>query len=161
MITQRISFFATVLLLLGTIFLNSCKKKCVIEKNILDKGWIEENVIIYPESGFLTDVMQGNYVVTGSSPYADRFQVSIDGGARQPVDYNNYTILGCPVKNKCNAEFIREVTINSANQTVLYEIDVKQCKNCPEVRRTENYVLVPKFPSSYQVTYDVSITEIE
>ena len=158
---QRTSLFFTWMLILNALILSSCKKKCVIDKENKDSGWIEENVIIYPASGYLTDQMQGNYVVTGSSTFASRFEVSFDGGAKQPVDYDNYTILAYPVKSKCNAYFEREVSFNYVNQTVLYQINVTQCKNCEEVRTTENYVLVPKFPSDYQVTYDVSITEIE
>jgi hypothetical protein len=153
-------YFALAILALG-IFTSSCKKKCVMEPNNLDKGWIEENVIFYPKLGYMTSAMKGNYVVTGSSEFADQFEVSIDGGAKQPVDYSNYTILCYPIVSKCNAQFVRDVSFNSVNQTVVYEIEVTQCSKCEEERMTENYVLVPKFPSNYQVTYDISYVNLD
>jgi hypothetical protein len=153
-------FFPLAILTLG-LFTSSCKKKCVMEPNNLDKGWIEENVIFYPKIGYLTSKMDGNYVVTANSQFANQFEVSIDGGAKEPVDYNNYTILCYPILSKCNAQFVRDVSFNSVNQTVEYEIEVTQCSRCEEERITENYVLVPKFPSNYQVTYDISYVNIE
>lgn len=132
-----------------------------MEPNNLDKGWIEENVIFYPKRGYITSEMQGNYVVTANSPFAEQFEVSIDGDTKGPVDYSNYTILCYPIVSKCNAQFVRDVSFNSVNQTVEYEIEVTQCSRCEEERMTENYVLVPKFPSNYQVTYDISYVNIE
>lgn len=132
-----------------------------MEPNNLDKGWIEENVIFYPKLGYLTSKMMGNYVVTANSEFADQFEVSIDGGAKEPVDYSNYTILCYPILSKCNAQFVRDVSFNSVNQTVVYEIEVTQCSQCEEERITENYVLVPKFPSNYQVTYDISYVNLD
>jgi hypothetical protein len=148
-----------ILVLLSSTF--SCKKKCVMEPNNLDKGWIVENVLFYPKQGYLTNEMKGNYVVNAESKFANMFEVSIDGGPRQPVDYTNYTILCYPIVSKCNAQFVRDVSFNSVNQTVEYEIEVTQCKQCEEERFTENYVLVPKFPSNYAVTYDVSFKDLE
>jgi len=143
-------------------FINtSCKKKCVMEPNNLDKGWIEENVIFYPRRSYITSDMKGNYVVTSNSEWANEFEVSIDGGARNPVDYSNYTILCYPILSKCNAQFVRDVSFNSVSQTVEYKIEVTQCNKCEEDRITENYVLVPKFPSNYKVKFDVSYVNLE
>jgi len=132
-----------------------------MEPDNRDKGWIEENVIFYPKLGYLTSEMKGNYVVNASSPFASEFEVSIDGGPKKPVDYNNYTILCYPILSKCNAQFVRDVSFNSASQSVEYEIEVTQCSRCEEERITENYVLVPKFPSNYSVSYDISFVNID
>jgi NMD protein affecting ribosome stability and mRNA decay len=105
--------------------------------------------------------MKGNYVVTSNSEWANEFEVSIDGGARNPVDYSNYTILCYPILSKCNAQFVRDVSFNSVSQTVEYKIEVTQCNKCEEDRITENYVLVPKFPSNYKVKFDVSYVNLE
>ena len=132
-----------------------------MEPNNLDKGWIEEDVIFYPKRGYMTSEMKGVFVVTGNSKWANEFEVSIDGGPKQPVDYNKYTILCYPILSKCNAQFVRDVSFNSVNQTVEYEIEVTQCSRCEEERITENYVLVPKFPSNYIVNYDVSYVSLD
>jgi hypothetical protein len=154
------SFFSLLLISLA-LFTTSCKKKCVMDINNEDKGWIEENVIFYPQLGYITTALKGNYVITESSPFADEFLVSIDGGEKAPVDFNNYTILCYPIITHCNAQFVRDVSFNSVNQTVEYSITVTQCAQCEEERFTENFVLVPKFPSNYNVTYDISYVNLE
>jgi hypothetical protein len=140
------------ILLLG---LNSCKKKCVLSDDT-DNGAIVKNVVFYPQAGNLTGSMGGNYVINATHPYANQFQIRINEGDKMDVNYSNYTILCYPTTANCSASFDRTVTIDNANQTVVYKIVVTQCTNCPEKYTTENYVLVPAFPSSYGVSYDVS-----
>lgn len=154
------SFFSLLLISLS-LFTTSCKKKCVMDINNEDKGWIEENVIFYPQLGYITSALKGNYVITESSPFADEFLVSIDGGEKAPVDFNNYTILCYPIITHCNAQFVRDVSFNSVSQTVEYSITVTQCAQCEEERMTENFVLIPKFPSNYNVTFDISYVNLE
>ena len=132
-----------------------------MEPNNRDKGWIEEDVIFYPKRGYMTSEMNGNFVVTAGSKWASEFEVSINGGPKKPVDFSNYTILCYPILSKCNAQFVRDVSFNSASQTVEYEIEVTQCSRCEEERITENYVLVPKFPQNYSVSYDISYINLD
>ena len=136
--------------------LTSCKKKCVVEADTINGGSIIKDVIFYPESGYMTGNMGGDYSIDASHPYATKLQVSIGGAAKTNVNYNNYTVLCYPVSAKCNAAYDRTVTIDNINQTVVYKIVVTQCNNCDEIRSTENYVLVPAFPSNYTVLYDIS-----
>lgn len=154
------SLFSLLLISLS-LFTTSCKKKCVMDINNEDKGWIEENVIFYNNNAYLSNLLKGNYVVTASSPFANQIKVSIDGGQVKPVDYSNYTVLCYPILSHCNAQFVRDVSFNSVNQTVEYSITVTQCAQCEEERFTENFVLVPKFPSNYNVTYDISYVNLE
>ena len=86
-------------------------------------------------------------------------QIGFAQGAKAPVNYSNYTVLCYPTNAKCNAAYDRTVTIDNALGTVVYKIVVTQCANCEETRNAENYVLVPTFPSSYLVYYDVSYVE--
>ena len=143
------------------LILSSCKKKCVMDINNENKGWIEENVIFYPQLGYITSALKGNYVITESSPFANKFLVSIDGGEKAPVDFSNYTILCYPITTHCNAQFVRDVSFNSVSQTVEYSITVTQCAQCEEERMSENYVLIPKFPSNYNVTFDISYVNLQ
>lgn len=147
------------LLIALTVSFSSCKKKCVLDGDDTISGNYIENVVFYPNSGYMTSSMGGNYVINANHNYADRIQVTIDGGAKTPVNYSNYTVLCYPISAKCNAIYDKTVTIDHANQTVVYKIAVTQCSNCEEVRMTENYILVPAFPSSYAVSYDVSFTD--
>ena len=136
--------------------LSACTKKCIVEKEDSNKGAIISGVIFYPATGNLTPSMSGNYCINAAHPYADGFQVRINDGDKIDVNYSNYTVLCYPITANCSASYDRTVTIDDANQTVVYKIVVTQCENCPEKYLTENYVLVPAFPSNYAVSYDVS-----
>ncbi len=138
------------------ISLSACKKKCVVETEDKNSGAIVQGVVFYPSAGNLTPSMGGNYVINATHPYANEFQIRLNEGDKVDVNYSNYTILCYPTTANCSASYDRTVTIDDANQTVVYKIVVTQCDNCPEKYLTENYVLVPAFPSSYAVSYDVS-----
>jgi hypothetical protein len=152
---KRFSIFQFIVFSMA-IVISSCKKKCTIATDNINKGWIEEEAIVHPKSSYLTNQMKGNYVVTGSSPLASAFKISFDQGALKSVNYSSYTILCYPILTSCNAQFEREVVLDPTNKTVVYKITVTECSQCEEERISENYVLVPKFPSNYTVSYDVS-----
>jgi hypothetical protein len=147
----------SLLLLLG---LNSCSKNCDISMTDTDSGDIVPNVVFYPKSGYLTSNLT-DYVINQTHPYASCFQVSIDGSDKDTVDYSQYNVIGYPTLASCNASYDRNVAIDNVNQTVTYKIVVTQCKqnDCGMEVLTENYVLVPDFPDTYAVTYDVSFVE--
>lgn len=147
-------------ILVSLVLLTSCKK-CRVDGVSTNSGAIIEDVVIYPESGFMTGNMGGNYVITGSSSYADKFEMSLSQGERTAVNYSNFNIMAFPVTAKCNASYERNVDINHTTQTVTYTITVTQCSNCEEERTSENYVLVPVFPSTYNVVYDLNIVDKE
>lgn len=153
-----LSTYLPILFVTVILGLTSCKKKCILEAGV-NSGSIIENVVIYPEAGYMTGNMGGNYVIDATHTYADRFEVSINSGARTAVNYTNYTILAYPITSTCSASFDRSVTIDNTAQTVVYKIIVTQCIDCKESRSTENYVLVPAFPESYTVLYDVSYVD--
>lgn len=138
--------------------ITSCKKKCIVEDDT-DSGSIIADVVIYPSSGYMTSNMGGNYVITASHPYANNFEISINGSSKTPINYSNYTLLCYPTTANCSASYDRTVTIDDTAQTVVYKILVTQCTDCKEKRTVENYVLVPKFPASYTVYNDVSYVD--
>lgn len=137
----------------------SCKKKCKLDGDSTDTGTIVEGVVIYPKSGSMTGNMDGNYVIGANSGYADKFQVSFSQGPREAVNYTNYKILAFPISANCNAQYERNVTVNTSTQSVIYSIKVTQCSDCKEVRGTENYVLVPTFPDNYTVTNVLTVID--
>lgn len=152
------SFLFTLFVVL-TLF-TSCKK-CKVDGTSINKGAIIEDVVIYPSSGFMTGNMNGDYVIDANSPYADKFEMSQNQGERTTVNYANFNIIAFPVTAKCNASYERIVDINHTTQTVTYTINVTQCSNCEEERASENYVLVPVFPETYTVVYDLNVVDKE
>lgn len=148
-------------LLASTLLMGSCVKKCKLADTGSDNGEIIEDVIIYPNSGYLTSSMGGDYHIHGGSSYADQFEISFDGGyVKGDVPFNLYSILANPTNVKCDASFTRTVTRDDVNGIVTYNIEVTECSTtCDEVRTVENYVLVPSIPDSYTVVYTQTINE--
>ena len=101
--------FCSVLLL----SFSSCKK-CVVPETDTNTGEIQNDVILYTKSGNFASNMGGNYLVTGSSIHADRFEVSFNGGVtKQDINWNNYNVVGYPVEVNCKASFTRNVSLNT------------------------------------------------
>lgn len=155
---KNLKLILPLMVIIATLGLQACKK-CIVEGDDIYGGEIIPNVIVYPASGYMTSNMNGDYVIDADHNYADRFEVSIDGGEKTAVNYSMYTLLCYPTNATCNANYDRNVTINDTDGTVNYKITVTQCKNCKETRSVENYVLVPKFPSSYVVSFDVTYVD--
>lgn len=124
-------------------------------------GDIVANASIFPVNGYLTGNMGNDFVIHGNDQYAQSVEVSFDGGDKGPIDFSQYCVMCYPVSATCNASYDRTVTIDDVNQTVNYKIVVTQCKekNCGLDVITENYVLVPDFPETYAVSYDISYVE--
>ena len=150
-----------ILLIATTFATGSCVKKCKLSESSSDNGVIVKDVIIYPNSGYMTSSMGGDYHIDATHPYAGDFQVSDNGGqTKGAINYSAYNILANPVVVKCDASFVRTVTIDDVNQIVNYTIDVTECSTtCDEQRTLENYVLVPAIPAGYTVVYDVNISQ--
>lgn len=162
---HKLKFYAPALLILSVLFLgfSSCSKKCVIENEGADSGVIDTTVLVYPQHGYITQDLSGNYQIDETSPVADKFQMSTDGGqSKIPVNYTEYNILAFPMTLSCNFSLDREVLINDVAQTVSYKITATQCKDpkCQEQRFIENFVIVPAFPTSYVVTRTLTTVEI-
>lgn len=159
-------FFTLISLLLVAITFSSCAKLCKIENDDIISGEIIKNAVIWPEIGYATqnelrwlNDYNGDFVIDDDHPLKDKFQVSVNGSLKGPIDYSAYTILCYGMHVGCNVQFDRNVTFYHATQTVKYTIKVTECVDCDELRYAENYVLVPKFPSTYTVIYDVTRVE--
>lgn len=154
--------FLLSLIAIGTaLSTTSCVKKCKLTKETSDTGVIIENASVFPGSGYMTSSMGGDYHIHATDSYADNFEISFDGGlTKQTVNYSQYNILGNPFVVKCDASFERSVTIDNVNQIVNYTVKVTECSTtCDAEYVVENYVLVPAFPDTYTVVYDVQRTQ--
>lgn len=162
---RNIKFYGPTILILAVLFMgfSSCKKKCVIEKEGTDSGVIVKSVLVYPQHGYITSDLNGNYHIDENSGSASKFEMSTDGGqTKVPVNYDAYSILAHPMVLSCNFSLDREVLINDVTETVTYAITVTECKDplCQQERFIENYVIVPSFPSTYTVNTTVTFIEL-
>lgn len=153
-------------LLIGTAALSfsSCKKTCVIDKENVDSGDIISEVNGYKVVVYNTGYMAGGLGnhITGSHPYSSAIEVSFDDGyTREQINYAIYNVLRYPITVSCEAKVDRNVYIDPTTQTVTYKIEVTECGSCDERYSAENYVLVPAFPQSYTILYDLTVNEVD
>lgn len=126
----------------------SCKKVCDFPKEDLYTGDIvlDANVLGY-NSG-------GTKLVRYTEDLNNPIVVSFDKGYTYvPVDYSKYTVMNFPVSVGCNTHFEKDVTINTATSKVTYTLEINACPDCEEQYRQDNWVLVPKFSTNFQVVY--------
>lgn len=150
---MKIKILMLCLVVLGSISLSSCKKKCKFDKDDTHSGDIVSDVIIYQKSNFGDQKV----VIRGGSTYAEEFELSFDGGiTRVPVDYTKYNLMNFPTTTKCDAVFVRDVDISDVNDIVRYTISYEDCDNCASTITIDNFVVVPAFPVSYDVQYELN-----
>lgn len=155
----RTSLFAGALLSIILVFSTTSCKKCKLSEGDQNTGLIVENVIIYPQAGYLTSNLGATMHITGSHAYADKFEVSFDGGAtRVPVNYGQYSILSNAVSVPCEASLNRDVSYNAALDFYTYDLSGETCNGCSTERLLENYVLVEAIPAGAQIVFEQNVT---
>ncbi len=127
------------------LFLASCNKGCDFPDDE-NTGEIIPDAIVYGgNTGGVAAVHHGP-----SGQYD--LKVSFDNGYTYvPIDWTKYSVLNFPVTAGCNTHFERDVTVNNSSSNVRYKITVESCPDCESEYRTDNWVLVNKFPASYIV----------
>ena len=145
-----------------TFLFSGCNKKCELPENV-NSGEIITSAAVYAESGYMTSEMTSDqYLITGSSSFADRFKISLDGGVtKTSVDYNEYSILCYPVTTSCYASFDRSVEIDDLNGVVVYKIHIQECGKCDDQRYIENFIAIRAIPDTYTVLFDVETTMVD
>ena len=113
-----------------------------------------EDVVIYSE---VLGTTTGPHI-TGSSPHANKFEVSFDGGkTKGGVPWGTYDILANPMTIDCEASFARNVYYGPLANMVTYEVIATTCSSCENARTVNNFILVPKIPAGYTVFTESSI----
>lgn len=157
--SMKKSLIISLSLLTIVFFSTSSCKKCKADDTNVNTGVIVNDVIIYPSSGGLSGNLGGDYHIDGSHQYKNSFMVSFDGGlTKDSIDYSTYHILCLPMSIKCEASFVRDVTVDDANNLITYTVTAKTCSSCKEVYTVENFVLVSALPP-YPIEYDPVIIE--
>jgi hypothetical protein len=72
-----------------------------------------------------------------------------------PIDFNQYTVLGKYASGGCAVVFERNVSRNDAEKRVIYKIKVHECGDCLVHVGYVQWVLVPKIPDDYTVSFVV------
>ncbi|HOG18813.1 MAG TPA: hypothetical protein PKW37_00015 [Salinivirgaceae bacterium] len=131
----------------------NCRDK--LPKQIIGTGEIVSNALV---SRPLTTWAMSNYehVIRTDSQNVFSLKVSFDNGnTYDSIDFNQYTLLGKYASEACRATFERNVTKDDSQKKYLYKITVHQCGLCDVLCESMNWVLVPKIPDDYDVSFSV------
>lgn len=115
-----------------------------------NEGIIESTV---PLSCWLTG-NQKEFVIRDDSAYMQLFS---DAHQCTPpeIDFTRYTLLGLYADGGCEASFARKVTRDDSEDSFHYTVKVKDCGDCESLQVSYNWVLVPRLPDGWTVTFEV------
>lgn len=135
----------------------SCKKdrNCELPKQIIGTGEIVSNALV-SQPLITWDMKNQEHIIKADSQNVFNLKVSFDNGnTYDTIDFNQYTLLGKYTRENCKATFERDVRKNDAQKEYFYKIKVHQCGTCETNWESMNWVLVPKIPEDYSVSFIV------
>jgi len=139
--------FGTIVIACVSLFFTRCSQSPKCWGNDKNNGIIESSVEV-PCSGALHDELTINSEA--------EFKSNVDSTCTIPsIDFNENTLLGVRTTFGCNAKFIREVTKDEVNHLYNYKVIVKECGACKRLGISYNWVLVPKLPQDWRVSFKV------
>jgi hypothetical protein len=71
------------------------------------------------------------------------------------IDFRNYTLLGLSASGGCEVKFIREVKRLDDEHRYHYKVTVKECGRCKKLGTSYNWVIVPKLPNNWTVSFEI------
>ena len=98
---------------------------------------------------------QENYIITSDSAYLQIFSDTSTGCNRPPIDFSKFSLLGQSASGQCEIKVIREVTRSESENKYHYKVTVKSCGICKKEVLSDNWVIVPKLPDNWTVTFEV------
>jgi len=150
------SLIKSIAFLILIIFITNCHKspKCWGDKE-KNSGIIVRsfnpcdncNVIVNPDS---------SYVINSLEEYQQLSNLAHSNIAIcqfNEINFNNYSLLGKTILASCKFKIIRSVDKNETQKKYTYTIELLQCGNCVEQNKIDNWILVPKIPSGYDVDF--------
>lgn len=138
-------------LLLG--FYSSCSKSPKCWGGHKNKGIIENSAQIVCEP-FSIDL---EFVIRDDSSYAKTFADPGTGllTCELPaINFDNSSLLGYFGDGQCEVKFIREVTRDENEKNFHYYLIIKSCGACKKNSYSFNWVVVPRIPEDWTVTFE-------
>lgn len=138
-------------------FVMSCnrEKQCEVPIQFIGSGEIVSNALI-SQPLITWAIKNQEHIITTDSQNVFNLKVSFDNGSNyETIDFNQYTLLGKYASEKCKVTFERNVTKDNSQKKYFYKIKVHQCGTCKTNWESMNWVLVPKIPNDYNVSFTV------
>jgi len=143
--------FLVLTLLTLLVGFSSCKKTCDFPKDDTHEGLIVPDAYVLGKSS-------GSRGVFRSHDGEFKYKVSFDKGYTYgEVDFDEYVVMNYPMTVTCNSHLIKEVLVDYINHKVEYNVTIQSCADCEDTYGIENWVLVPKFPSTFAVSYKTEV----
>lgn len=144
------------LLLVMMFFAMGCDKRCVLPPQIIGTGEIIPNALVVSQTYTTWEMTSKEHVIKADSQNVYNLKVSFDNGSTYvPIDFNQYTLLGKHASGGCQVVFERNVTKDDVQKKYFYRIKVHQCGTCKKYMESMNWVLVPRIPDDYTVSFIV------
>jgi len=103
-------------------------------------------------------IIKDNYIISSDSAYQQIFYNSSTGQTNcnlPAIDFNKYTLLGVRASGQCEIKVIREVTSLDNENKYHFKVTIKSCGLCKKIAFIDNWVTVPKLPSSWEVRFEI------
>ena len=128
-----------------------------LEFTELEKNYVEcVDATCLNEGCIINSLEEYNRLVEISdSPACEQFSLP-------EIDFSQYALLGKSVKaTGCEQEFIKQVERADGTRRILYKIDIKEKGFCKLLARNNNWILIPKIPSGYELEFFVDCGRIK
>jgi len=138
-------------------FSMSCNKdkNCDLPTQIIGTGEIVSSGLVY-QPLITWDMKNYEHIIRTDSQNVFNLKVSFDNGDNyDTVDFSQYTLLGKYARGNCKAIFERNATKNEMQKKIFYKVKVYQCGSCEINWESMNWVLVPKIPADYNVSFTI------
>ncbi len=139
------------------VFFISCNKErnCELPTQIIGTGEIIPNALV-SQPLITWDMKNQEHIIKSGSQNVFNLKVSFDNGKTyDTIDFNQYTLLGKYARGSCKVTFERDVTKEDTQKKYFYKIKIHQCGTCKTNRESMNWVLVPKIPDDYNVSFTI------
>ena len=145
------------LLVISFLFLinTGCKKSILCDGEDKNKGIIVSapSILCFPDSA------QDNYIIRDESTYRLMFNsspTSLPTCSLPTIDFNNFDLLGLPAEGSgCDIKYIRNVKRVENKQKYEYSVKVRTCGLCKMLGTSDNWILVPKIPEGWSISFEV------
>jgi hypothetical protein len=111
----------------------------------MNKGIILSSIALHP----LT-IIENGVIIEDSAAFADMFPEDV-----QTIDFNYYSLLGLYADaGGCIWSVTREVTQMDNEKQYHYKVTAYACGICKKEFYDHNWVIVPKLPEGWTVTFE-------
>ncbi len=142
----------TALFVLTLLVTMSCAKSPRCSGDDSNKGIIESEVLIGCEPA----VTEDGYLITNQREYEALFDTAgqLFPCSLPEIDFSKHSVLGLQTSGQCQTKTIHEVEKVEKDKKYHYCCVMKSCGTCKSLVISFNWVLVPKLPDGWTVTFE-------